>query len=160
MYAVISNGGKQYRVIPGMELALESIAGEVGDKIKIDQVLLVADGETITAGSPHVDKASVGIEILSHGRQKKIKIIKFRRRKHHMKRQGHRQDFTKVRVIDITAAGKTTTAEAVAKKAAPKVAKETVDKAPAKKATAPKKTDAAAKPAKAKPAKVSQKSEE
>jgi len=101
MYAVIASGGKQYRVTPGQEVSLEKLEPEAGQTIEFDKVLLVADGDNINIGAPYLDNAKVAAEVVEHGRGKKIKIIKFKRRKHHMKHQGHRQDFTKVKITDI-----------------------------------------------------------
>ena len=101
MYAVIASGGKQYRVQEGMTLKLEKIEAEVGKKINFDKVLLVADGETINIGEPLVKGAKVSAEIVSQGRHKKVKILKFKRRKHHMKQMGHRQWFTEVKITGI-----------------------------------------------------------
>ncbi|ABQ13950.1 50S ribosomal protein L21 [Dichelobacter nodosus] len=105
MFAVIETGGKQYKVKPGQRLRVESLAGEVGDKIAFDKVLLVAAGEEVSVGAPYVAGGSVQATIANHGRHKKVTIIKFRRRKHSMKRQGHRQNYTEI-VID-TINGKT-----------------------------------------------------
>ncbi|HAF87360.1 MAG: 50S ribosomal protein L21 [Legionellaceae bacterium] len=98
MYAVIKSGGKQYRVKEGDTLKLEMLSGDVGSELTFNEVLLLADGDTITCGTPLVENALVRAEILAHGRHKKIKIIKFRRRKHHMKRMGHRQYYTQVKI--------------------------------------------------------------
>ncbi|EWH00138.1 50S ribosomal protein L21 [Halomonas sp. BC04] len=103
MYAVIKSGGKQYRVQEGQTLKLEKLEVPTGETIEFDQVLLVADGEDVTVGAPLVDGAKVAAEIVSHGRGEKIRIIKFRRRKHSMKRQGHRQWFTEVKITGISA---------------------------------------------------------
>lgn len=103
MYAVIKSGGKQYRVEEGQTLKLEKLEIPTGETVEFDQVLLVADGDDVTVGAPLVDGAKVAAEIVSHGRGEKIRIIKFRRRKHHMKRQGHRQWFTEVKITGISA---------------------------------------------------------
>ena len=103
MYAVIVAGGKQYRVQEGMTLKLEKIEVEVGKSVKFDQVLMVADGEKISIGEPVVKGAKVTAEVLSQGRHKKVKIMKFKRRKHHMKQMGHRQWFTEVKITGISA---------------------------------------------------------
>ncbi|KAA0013185.1 MULTISPECIES: 50S ribosomal protein L21 [Halomonadaceae] len=103
MYAVIKSGGKQYRVQEGQTLKLEKLEIPTGETVEFDQVLLVADGDNVTVGAPLVDGAKVAAEIVSHGRGEKIRIIKFRRRKHHMKRQGHRQWFTEVKITGISA---------------------------------------------------------
>lgn len=101
MYAVIANGGKQYKVMQGQVLELESIDIDAGQQIEFDQVLLVADGDNITVGAPFLKGVTVKGEVVDHGRHKKIHILKFRRRKHHMKRMGHRQNFTQVKIIGI-----------------------------------------------------------
>lgn len=105
MYAVIVSGGKQHRVEEGETLKLEKIEVAPGEPVNFDQVLLVANGDDIKIGTPIVDGAQVSAEVVSHGRADKIKIIKFRRRKHSMKRQGHRQWYTEVKITDITLAG-------------------------------------------------------
>ncbi len=101
MYAVIASGGKQHRVIEGETLKLEKIEVATGESIDFDQVLMVVNGDDIKIGAPMVDGAKVTAEVVSHGRGDKVKIIKFRRRKHSMKRQGHRQWFTEVRITSI-----------------------------------------------------------
>jgi len=104
MYAIIEAGGKQHRVIEGESLKLELINGvEPGATIDFDKVLLVGSGEDVKIGTPVVAGAKVSAEVLSHGRHDKVKIIKFRRRKHHMKRQGHRQWYTEVKITGISA---------------------------------------------------------
>ncbi len=103
MFAVIVSGGKQYRVQEGQTLKLEKLAAEAGSSIEFDRVLLVGNGDDIKVGAPVVDGAKVAAEVVSHGRGEKVNIIKFRRRKHHMKRQGHRQWFTEVKIIGISA---------------------------------------------------------
>ncbi|WP_166266422.1 50S ribosomal protein L21 [Marinobacter caseinilyticus] len=101
MYAVIVSGGKQHRVVEGETLKLEKLEVETGGTIEFDRVLLLADGDKIQVGAPVVDGAKVTAEVVSHGRADKIQIIKFRRRKHSMKRQGHRQWFTEVKITGI-----------------------------------------------------------
>ena len=103
MYAVIKTGGKQYRVEEGDRLRIEKIETATGEKIEFDQVLLVADGNDVKVGQPLLDGAKVTGEVLEQGRHKKIKIVKFRRRKHHRKQQGHRQWFTEVKITGIKA---------------------------------------------------------
>lgn len=103
MYAVIKSGGKQYRVQEGQTLKLEKLEVATGESLDFDQVLLVADGEDVKVGAPLVDGAKVSAEIVSHGRGEKIRILKFRRRKHSMRRQGHRQWFTEVKITGISA---------------------------------------------------------
>ena len=104
MYAVIESGGKQHRVTEGETLKLEKIEVPTGETVEFDKVLLVADGENIKIGSPQVEGATVTAEVVNHGRGEKVTIIKFRRRKHSMKRQGHRQWFTEVKITAIKGA--------------------------------------------------------
>jgi len=101
MYAVIVSGGKQHRVEEGEVLRLEKIEAATGDTVEFDRVLMVANGEDVKLGAPNVDGATVSAEVISHGRADKVTIIKFRRRKHHMKRQGHRQWYTEVKITGI-----------------------------------------------------------
>ncbi|TXR52152.1 50S ribosomal protein L21 [Reinekea thalattae] len=103
MYAVIVSGGKQYRVSEGQTVKLEKIEAETGAKIDFDKILLVADGDKINIGQPTVKGAKVSAEIIAQGRHKKVKILKFKRRKHHMKQMGHRQWFTEVKITGISA---------------------------------------------------------
>ena len=101
MYAVIKTGGKQYRVAPGEKLKIESITADVGTTIVLDQVLMVAEGESVKVGNPTVTGAKVSATVLSHGRGQKVRIFKLRRRKHYQKTQGHRQNYTEIRVDEI-----------------------------------------------------------
>jgi large subunit ribosomal protein L21 len=103
MYAVMKTGGKQYRVSAGEKLKIEQIPAEVGSEIVLDQVLLVADGETITLGTPLVTGAQITAKVVSHGRGEKIRIFKMRRRKHYRKSQGHRQNYTEIEILGIAA---------------------------------------------------------
>ena len=103
MYAVIKTGGKQYKVSEGQTLKVEKIAADEGATIEIDQVLMVADGDNITVGAPLIEGGKVTATIKSHGRGKKIEIIKFRRRKHHRKQMGHRQSYTELQITGISA---------------------------------------------------------
>ena len=103
MYAVIKTGGKQYRVTEGQTLRVEKLDNEVGTDIDLSEVLMVADGENIKVGAPTVDGSKVTATIIGHGREKKVHILKFRRRKHHMKRQGHRQYYTELEIKGISA---------------------------------------------------------
>ena len=102
MYAVIQTGGKQYRVSQGDVLRVEKINSEEGSSIKLDKVLMVADGGDVKVGAPYVDGGQVTAEVQTHGRGKKVKIIKFKRRKHHLKRQGHRQWYTELKITGIS----------------------------------------------------------
>lgn len=105
MYAVIETGGKQYRVAEGDKLRVEKLDVEEGAEVSLDKVLMVANGASVQVGRPFIDGTSVTAEVAAHGRHDKIKIIKFRRRKHHMKRQGHRQWFTELKILGISGAG-------------------------------------------------------
>ncbi len=99
MYAVIQTGGKQYRVTEGQTLKVEKLDTEVGGSIDIDKVLMVADGDNVTVGAPYAGKVTATVK--SHGRDKKVTIIKFRRRKHSRKKQGHRQSYTEIEISSI-----------------------------------------------------------
>lgn len=103
MYAVIKTGGKQYRVAAGEKLKVEQIPADVGAQISLDQVLMVGEGESIKIGAPLVAGASVQVTVVSHGRHDKVKIFKMRRRKHYQKHQGHRQNYTEIRIDGISA---------------------------------------------------------
>ena len=102
MYAVIKTGGKQYRVAAGEKLKIEQIPADVGTEITLDQVLMVGEGETVRVGTPLVAGATVKATVLSQGRHDKVRIFKMRRRKHYQKHQGHRQNYTEIRVDVIT----------------------------------------------------------
>ena len=102
MYAVIKTGGKQYRVVAGEKLKVEQIPADVGTEITLDQVLMVGEGESVKIGSPLVSGASVKVTVLSQGRHDKVKIFKMRRRKHYQKHQGHRQNYTELRLTRST----------------------------------------------------------
>jgi len=102
MYAVIQTGGKQYRVSEGTTLKVEKIISDEGASIELDKVLMVADGDDVTVGAPYVEGGKVTATVKSHGRGKKVQIIKFKRRKHHLKRQGHRQAYTELEVTGIS----------------------------------------------------------
>lgn len=101
MFAVIKTGGKQYRVQEGQVLKVEKLAVEAGGSVDFNEVLLVSDGDDVKVGAPVVEGVKVAAEVVSHGRGDKVKILKFRRRKHSMKRQGHRQWFTEVKITAI-----------------------------------------------------------
>jgi large subunit ribosomal protein L21 len=103
MYAVIVTGGKQYKVAEGEYLKIEKLEIGAGESVTFDRVLLVANGDAVQIGAPVVDGATVTAEIVAQGRHDKIRIIKFRRRKHHMKRQGHRQWYTEIKITGIQA---------------------------------------------------------
>ena len=101
MYAVIKSGGKQYRVQSGAQLRVESLVADVGAAVSFDEVLLVGSGDAVKVGAPLVSGAKVKATVVSHGRGDKVHIFKMRRRKHFQKSQGHRQNFTEVRIDDI-----------------------------------------------------------
>ncbi|MGF1740646.1 50S ribosomal protein L21 [Vibrio profundum] len=103
MYAVFQSGGKQHRVSEGQTLRLEKLDVETGATVEFDKVLLVANGEEVSVGAPLVEGGKVTAEVVQHGRGDKIKIVKFRRRKHSRKQQGHRQWFTEVKITGINA---------------------------------------------------------
>ena len=103
MYAVIKTGGKQYRVAPGQKLKIEQIPADIGQEISLDQVLSVGEGEQLKIGTPLVAGAVVVATVLAQGRHDKIKIFKMRRRKHYQKRQGHRQNYTELRIDAVNA---------------------------------------------------------
>ncbi|OOG24931.1 50S ribosomal protein L21 [Thioalkalivibrio denitrificans] len=102
MYAVIATGGKQYRVAQGDVLRIEKLDAEAGATVEFDNVLLVGSGDEVKVGTPLVEGGKVTATVRTHGRGEKISIIKFRRRKHHRKQMGHRQDFTEVEITGIS----------------------------------------------------------
>ena len=101
MYAVFSTGGKQYRASEGDVVRVEKLEAEKGSTIELDQVLMVGEGEDVRIGTPVVDGGKVTAEVVDHGRGDKIRIIKFRRRKHSMKQMGHRQYYTDIKITGI-----------------------------------------------------------
>ncbi len=104
MYAVIKTGGKQYRVSEGQVLRIESLNAEVGDTVEFDEVLMVGEGADVTIGAPTIEGAKVSATVEANGRGKKVTIIKFRRRKNRSKtKQGHRQNYTEVKIGKISA---------------------------------------------------------
>jgi large subunit ribosomal protein L21 len=103
MYAVIKTGGKQYRVTEGETLKIESVAGDVGGAIVLDKVLMVGNGDKVSVGKPLLSGATVKATIVSNGRHDKVTIFKMRRRKHYQKHQGHRQNYTEIRIDGISA---------------------------------------------------------
>lgn len=103
MFAVIVSGGKQHKVVEGERLKLEKIEVETGGTVEFERVLMVSEGDSVKVGAPVVEGAKVTAEVVSHGRHDKIRIIKFRRRKHYMRRAGHRQWFTEVKITGISA---------------------------------------------------------
>lgn len=103
MYAVIKTGGKQYRVTEGSTLKVERLEAEEGSTLDLTDVLMVADGDNVKVGTPLVDGAKVTAKVVSHGRGPKVRIMKFRRRKHHQKQTGHRQAYTEISIDKIAA---------------------------------------------------------
>lgn len=101
MYAVFKTGGKQYKAAAGDVVRVEKIDAENGASIELDQVLMVADGDDIRVGSPTLEGGKVTAEVVAQGRGEKVRIIKFRRRKHHMKQMGHRQYYTDLKITNI-----------------------------------------------------------
>lgn len=143
MYAVIETGGKQYRVELGSEFAVERLEGTPGDTIKFDRVLLVADGDTASVGTPVVDEALVTASLVRHDRADKVIVFKYRPKARHRTKNGHRQEQTIVRIADISFAGRSAADEAKveekeASKAKAKAAAEAEKKATADAALAAK----------------------
>ncbi|CAG0974248.1 MAG: 50S ribosomal protein L21 [Rhodocyclaceae bacterium] len=104
MYAVIKTGGKQYRVAAGEKLKVEQMPADIGAEVVLDQVLMVGEGDSVKLGQPLLSGASVKATVLAQGRADKVQIFKMRRRKHYQKRQGHRQNYTELRIDSINAA--------------------------------------------------------
>ncbi len=103
MFAVFSSGGKQHRVTEGELVKTELLDAQPGDEVVFDQVLLVADGDDVAVGKPYVDGGKVTAEVVRHDRGKKIRVLKFKRRKDYLRRQGHRQYFTELKIKAISA---------------------------------------------------------
>ena len=103
MYEVFATGGKQYRAATGDILEIEKLDAEKGATVELDRVLMVGEGEDVKVGSPYLEGGKVTVTIVAHGRGEKIRILKFKRRKHYMKRMGHRQDFTRIEITGIAA---------------------------------------------------------
>ncbi len=103
MYAVITTGGKQYKVENGETLRVEKLESETGSSVTFDHVLLVADGETVKIGAPIVAGAKVSAEVVEHGDGEKLRIYKYRRRKGYRRKTGHRQQFTALKITSIEA---------------------------------------------------------
>ena len=104
MHAVIKTGGKQYKVAEGDTVRVEKLSQELGADIEIADVLMIIDGDAVQVGAPYVAGAKVSAKILEHGRGRKIQVVKFKRRKQHLKRMGHRQSFTKLQITAIAKA--------------------------------------------------------
>ena len=103
MYAVFKTGGKQYRATTGDILKVEKIEAEKGATVELDQVLMVGEGEDVKIGAPYLEGSKVTATVVDHGRHKKIKVIKFKRRKNYRKQMGHRQYFTQIEITGIDA---------------------------------------------------------
>ena len=135
MFAVIKTGGKQYRVKQGDKLRVESLDADEGDTVSLDQVLMAGDGADVAIGSPLLSNASVSATVVSHGRGKKVDIVKFRRRKHYRRQMGHRQNYTELEITAINgvSAGSSggSSSSAPAPKPDAKPAAEKVDAKPA-----------------------------
>ena len=101
MYAVVKTGGKQYKVAPGEKLKVEQMPADVGAQVVLDQVLLVGEGDNVRLGQPVLAGASVQATVVAHGRHDKVRIFKMRRRKHYQKHQGHRQNYTELKIDSI-----------------------------------------------------------
>ena len=103
MFAVFSSGGKQHRVTEGEIIRVEKLAVQAGEEVVFDKVLMVADGDSVSVGAPYVEGGKVTGEVVGNDRGKKLRIIKFKRRKDYLRRQGHRQWFTEVKITGINA---------------------------------------------------------
>ncbi len=103
MFAVFESGGKQHRVTEGDVVRLERLSGEPGQSVEFDRVLLVSAGDDVTVGMPYVEGGKVTAEVVDQGRGAKIRVVKFKRRKNYLRRAGHRQDYTEVRITAINA---------------------------------------------------------
>jgi large subunit ribosomal protein L21 len=155
MYAVVTSGGKQYRVEAGSELVVERLTDDAGSTITFDRVLLVGDGEDVTVGTPTVQGASVSGTVLGEVLGPKLIVFKFKQKATYRRKNGHRQHLTRVRIDEISAGGKRgrATAKAEAKdEAAAKPAEKKPARKRATKATAEKADAGEAKPAEKKPA--------
>lgn len=103
MYAVIKTGGKQYRVKEGQTIRVEKLSADAGATVELDEVLMVSADGAVTLGAPYIEGGKVSAEVTAHGRGEKIRIVKFRRRKHHRKQMGHRQHYTELKITGINA---------------------------------------------------------
>ena len=106
MYAVVVTGGKQYRVMQGEVLRVEKLDIETGKDVEFEDVLMIGDGDNITVGAPLISGAKVSVTVKAHGRHDKVRIVKFRRRKHHRKQSGHRQHYTEIQITGIAGGSK------------------------------------------------------
>ncbi len=103
MYAIVATGGKQYRVKEGETLRVEKLSADAGEKVELDNVLLIGEGGDIKIGAPYLDGAKVTAKVVANGRGDKVKIVKFRRRKHSRRTMGHRQSYTEIEITSIKA---------------------------------------------------------
>ena len=101
MYAIFRTAGKQFRAEPGCKLLIPTLAAEPGAKLTFDEVLLGSDGKHVKAGTPVIAGAKVTAEVVRHGREKKIVVFKFKRRKNYARKQGHRQGFTEIKIDSV-----------------------------------------------------------
>jgi large subunit ribosomal protein L21 len=101
MYAVIKTGGKQHRVAPGDQVKFEKLPGEAGETVTFEEVLLTSDGEKVQLGHPYLESSKVVGQILRQGKDKKVVVFKYKRRKGYRRKRGHRQYFTLVRIDSI-----------------------------------------------------------
>ena len=101
MFAVIATGGKQYRVQEGSVLRIQRLAAEQGAKVELDQVLLIGKGADVKLGAPFLSGGKVTATVQSHGKGDKVRIVKFRRRKHYKREKTHRQEYTEIKVTGI-----------------------------------------------------------
>jgi len=125
MYAVFATGGKQYRATTGDILKIEKLDAEKGSTVELDHVLMVGEGEDVKVGTPYLKGGKVTATVVGQGRGKKIKILKFKRRKQHMKQMGHRQDYTQIEITGIAASAPKKAKKAKAEK--PEAAKPEVE---------------------------------
>ncbi len=103
MYAIVATGGKQYRVKEGEKLRVEKLSAEAGDTVELDKVLMVGEGDDVKIGAPYLEGAKVTATVAANGRGDKVKIVKFRRRKHYRRETGHRQAYTEIEITGISA---------------------------------------------------------
>jgi len=101
MYAIVDSGGKQYKVKEGEVLKVEKLAGEVGDSVSFDRILMFSDGDNVNIGTPLLEDVAVSGHIVEQGKAKKIIVFKYKRRKRYRRKQGHRQQFTAVKIDSI-----------------------------------------------------------
>lgn len=140
MYALIEYAGKQYKVEEGMELKVPHVTAKEGSKVSIDKILYFDDGSKQNVGSPYIKNMSIDAKVLSHGRERKVIVFKFKRRKGYQRKNGHRQEFSTIKIGKLGSAKKATP-KTKAKTAKPKATKKPATKKPAaKKSTAKKST--------------------